>query len=183
MESTVVVVVQVAVALHPILELGEPKFAVILVDRVVLEYLSGKLLRKVMHASCLNLHVVLAHLQLDNRSLVVHVLIQLPDYVRADLALQFLRIVITLFNSELGACQQTIFHVVGAHAHQPPPADLAVDGYQALLQFLLDKIVVVEDILEILLGVVVELSERAVTMVRKELKLMPSSALESEKNL
>ena len=121
-KPVVVVVVEVPVFFYPVHELLELELARLLVDLVGLEDVAGILLRQVLDACRLDLHIVLPHFQRDHRPFVVHVFVQLLDDVGPCPALDFVRPLVAFLEGELRASNEVVLHVVGTYADQPSPA-------------------------------------------------------------
>lgn len=76
--------------------------------------------------------------------------------------------------------------ISGVKTHQPSALVLVVvDGSEVVAEFLVDEVLVVKYFFDVFFGIVIELDNKKITMVRKCLKEMPSEGLEPsrEKNL
>lgn len=134
-------------------------------------------------------HLVLV-LQPDNLlalPVLVHDLLRdlAADHARQGLLLLLLGLAVggelvlqALVDGVLAPRGQVLAHVGGALEGVAVVVALlrlgaAVDEHQVVLELVLDEFLVVEDLAQVLLGVVVELRKGRTTMVRKSLKAMP----------
>lgn len=124
----------------------------------------------------------IALFEADNRLIGLVLVLDALDDVLADHAMQRCLVkVLPAIDDLLGADGQRLHVVPDAHVAIEPVGvvlaailGLVLDEHHALFEFKLDEIlVVVEDLLEVLLGVVVELSGEGSTMMRNSSKKTP----------
>lgn len=64
-------------------------------------------------------------------------------------------ILTVIMESEFGSCYFVAEHIIRTDAQEPPILNASIDSYQILFQFLIDKLRIIQDFLEILFGVVI----------------------------
>jgi hypothetical protein len=167
---------------------GAGVLAVLLVDLGLVEDAERELLDELLDVDGLDVVEVVAVLEADHGLLGLVLLLDAEHDVLADHAVEgdLIAVVVQLverpplydFFGTIRSDGDVLFQI--SDALDPSRLEVVallhvVDRHQVLLQLELDEVLVVEDLLQVLLGVVVELRGDRGTIVRNSLKKTPSS--------
>lgn len=169
--------------------MGEGILAVLLVDLGLVEDAEGELLDELLDVDGLDVVEVVAVLEANDGLLGLVLLLDAAHDVLADHAVEGDLIAVVVQLVERAPLLYDFFGTIRSDgdvlldvgdALDAPRLEVVallhvVDRHQVLLQLELDEVLVVEDLLQVLLGVVVELRGQGGTIVRNSLKKTPSS--------
>lgn len=143
---------------HPVPEILKLQPPCFLIDLVFFEYASSESLNKLMHACCFNLHIVLAYPYIQCCSPLITPFIQLIDNFCTILTLHRVLSIHILLQPESPAIYPIFIKVLACQALQSPPNNILIKSNKASFQLIIDKVSIVDNLVDFLFGIVVKLN-------------------------